>query len=80
MRICWVSYQQMAELDVAYQTWLTEKAKDAVDSAALTKAQNSLVKELEELSTVYPAVQLHDCAEGEDENMVMLGQSNLGIY
>jgi hypothetical protein len=79
-RICWVSNQQMAELDRRYRAWLQIKADKHCDQTVLTDAQRELIDILQRLKNVYPAATLHDCVEGEDENLVRLGTTNLGIF
>jgi hypothetical protein len=79
-RICWVSNEQMAELDRAHRAWLEARAATPVDRTALTGALRPLVEVLQRLKTVYPAAVLHDCLEGENEIPVRLGSTNLGIF
>lgn len=79
-KICWIGNEQMAVLDTAYREWLTVKASKDVDQAAHTEKTQALIVILQQLKTVYPAATLHDCLEGEDENPVRLGSTNLGIF
>jgi hypothetical protein len=46
----------------------------------LTDSRRRLIDVLQRLKTVYPAAVLHDCVEGENENPVRLGSTNLGIF
>jgi hypothetical protein len=80
VRICWVSNEQMAELDRAYRAWIEARAAASPDPAAVRGALRDLIRVLERLKTVYPAAILHDCVEGDDENPVRLGSTNLGIF
>lgn len=80
VRVCWISNGQMALFDRRYRAWLEAKASKTPDEAALRAAADALIALLEQLKTVYPAATLHDCAEGEDENLVRLGSTNLGIF
>jgi hypothetical protein len=75
-----VGNEQMAELDRAHRVWLEARAAASPDPAAVRGAQRNLIGVLERLKTVYPAAILHDCVEGDDENPVRLGSSNLGIF
>lgn len=79
-KICWIGNEHMAVLDTTYREWLTVKAQKDVDQAALTKSTKALITILHQLKTVYPASTLHDCLEGEDENPVRLGSTNLGLF
>jgi hypothetical protein len=79
-RICWVSNEQMALLDARYHAWLAAKQSQPADSPALRDALRDLILILRQLRTVFPAATLHDCEEGEDENLVRLGSTNLGIF
>jgi uncharacterized protein len=80
VRICWVSNEQMAELDATYRAWIEARAATPVVQADLTQALKELIDILQRLKTVYPAATLHDCIEGENENPVRLGSTNLGIF
>jgi len=79
-RICWVGNEQMMVLDKAYRAWLEVNGKKTPDQSALTQTSGELISILQRLKTVYPAAMLHDCLEGEDENPVRLGSTNLGIF
>ena len=78
--ICWVSNEQMAELEQRYRAWLEVRAAADFDQAALTQALQDLIDILQRLKSVYPAATLHDCVEGEDENPVRLGSTVLGLF
>jgi len=80
VRICWVSNEQMAELDRAYRVWLEARAAASPVPTAARSALQDLIVVLQRLKTVYPAAVLHDCVEGDDENPVRLGSTNLGIF
>ena len=80
VRICWVSNEQMAELDETYRLWLEAKAMKEFDQTQLTDALRNLIQLLQRLKTVYPAATLHDCVEGEESNPIRLGSTNLGIF
>jgi hypothetical protein len=80
VKICWIGQQQMIELDAAYRTWLTAKAAAAPSATDIRNASRTLIEILERLTTVYPAASLHDCNEGENETLVRLGTTALGIF
>ncbi|HUF11097.1 MAG TPA: hypothetical protein VMO47_17380, partial [Rhodothermales bacterium] len=79
-RICWIANDQMLELDEKYRAWLEAKSVKDFDQTELTDTLRELIQLLQRLKTIYPAARLHDCAEGEDENVVRLGSTNLGIF
>ena len=80
VRICWISNEQMAELDQTYRLWLEAKSVKDFDQAQLTNRLRELIQLLQRLKTVYSAATLHDCVEGEDNNPVRLGSTNLGNF
>jgi hypothetical protein len=80
VKVCWISQQQMIEFDAAFRAWLTAKAAADPDPAALHDTARDLIVVMEGLKTVYPAATLHDCDEGEDETIVRLGSTSLGIF
>ena len=80
VKVCWISQQQMIEFDAAFHAWLTAKAAADPDPAALRDTARDLIEIMEGLKTVYPAASLHDCDEGEDETIVRLGSTSLGIF
>ncbi|HEY5564611.1 MAG TPA: hypothetical protein VIL33_03405 [Rhodothermia bacterium] len=79
-RICWIANDQMLELDEKYRAWLEAKSVKDFDQTELTDTLRELIQLLQRLKTIYPAARLHDCSEGEDENPVRLGSTNLGIF
>lgn len=79
-RICWVGNEEMRDLDRTWQAWLALAADPEADPAALSDALRELIAALERLRTIYPPASLHDCAEGDDENIVRLGATNLGLF
>ncbi len=80
-RICWIDNAQMAELDAAHRAWRAARAADPVDPDVLATASDALIALLDRLRTVYPPATLHDCDEaGDDDNLVRLGATNLGLF
>ncbi|MCX2743877.1 hypothetical protein OO013_08370 [Mangrovivirga sp. M17] len=80
LKICWVSNEQMKELDEKYKTWLEAKADKDIDPSILSSALGDLLSILQNLKTINPKATLHDCEEDGDENPVRLGNTNLGIF
>lgn len=79
-RICWVRNDQMRDLDAAWRAWLEVMADTGASQAARSAALDTLIGVLERLTTVYPEATLHDCDEGESENVVQLGHTRLGLF
>jgi uncharacterized protein len=79
-RICWVGNEEMRDLDRTWHAWLDLTADPGADPAALSDALGDLIAILERLRTVYPPASLHDCQEGDDENIVRLGATTLGLF
>ncbi|QIE56039.1 hypothetical protein G5B40_11595 [Pikeienuella piscinae] len=80
-RICWIDNGQMAALDAAHRAWREALAAKPHDADALRDAAAALIDVLNSLRTVYPPAVLHDCDEaGEDDNVVRLGATNLGLF
>jgi hypothetical protein len=79
-RICWISNEQMMELDDKYRVWIGARSQKDVDETELRDAQRELILLLQRLRTVYPSATLHDCEEGSDENPVRLDSTNLGLF
>ena len=80
VKVCWIGQQQMTEFDLAYRAWLAAKGAAAPDATTVSSAARRLIEILEALTTVYPAASLHDCDAGEDETIVRLGSTALGIF
>jgi uncharacterized protein YegP (UPF0339 family) len=77
-KICWISKEQMIDLDAAYHDWLESK-KHEQTADARNSALQSLLDILLRLHTVYPEGSLYDCKDPEeDENPVILNRTNLG--
>ncbi|MDV7144027.1 hypothetical protein R3X27_15165 [Tropicimonas sp. TH_r6] len=80
-RICWIDNAQMAELDATHRAWRVARAADPVDSGDLGAASDALIALMDRLRTIYPPATLHDCDEaGDDDNLVRLGSTNLGLF
>ena len=80
-RICWIDNADMAELDTAHREWRVALAAKPRDPDALAAAADQLIAVLESMRTIYPPATLHDCDEGgDDDNIVRLGETNLGLF
>ncbi len=80
VKICWIGQQQMIVFDQAYRAWLEARSQHDIVSAQVGQAARDLIDILESLTTVYPAASLHDCDAGENETIVRLGSTALGIF
>ena len=79
-RICWVGNEEMRDLDETWHAWLALASDPVADPTDFSDALAALIAALERLRTVYPPASLHDCQEGEDENIVRLGATTLGLF
>lgn len=79
VKVCWISQGQMIQFDEAHRGWLAARAGPAA-AADLEARTARLVAILDQLKSVYPQATLHDCDAGEDETIVRLGSTALGIY
>ena len=75
LKICWVSTIQLQVFEGLYCQWLSELAKPSPERQALHDKLAALLKEFNELKSVYPPARLHDCVDGNDENRVYLNQT-----
>lgn len=75
VKICWVSFEQLCEFQTVYCDWLKELAKQEPDQAELHKKLINLLGVFRKLKKVYPQAALFDCADGNDENRVILGNT-----
>ncbi|MGE0665174.1 MAG: hypothetical protein AB7O49_01345 [Sphingomonadales bacterium] len=80
VKICWISQSQMTELDAAHRAWRAAWAAPKINATTVRNTAKRLIDILEALNTVYPAASLHDCDEGENETIVRLGSTALGIF
>jgi hypothetical protein len=75
LKICWVSSVQLIEFEKRWCAFLKEKAKHGSDAAELNTKLIALLKEFDNLKSVYPDAHLHDCEDGDDQNRVFLDQT-----
>jgi hypothetical protein len=84
VKICWINDASMYAFEQAYKTWVTALANYSFDNTItinidnLQDANNAMVKLLFNLHSEYPVATLHDCAESQNTNPVMLGKTILG--
>jgi hypothetical protein len=74
-KICWVSKVQLGAFGGAWCAWLAARVQQPADPDAQSKALRDLVSVFNELKSVYPPAFLHDCADGNDENRVLLNRT-----
>ena len=80
VKVCWISQKQMVEFDQAFRLWLIARAAAQPNPATIRTRAQRLIEVMESLRTVYPAASLHDCDLGEDDTVVRLGSTALGIF
>jgi len=77
-KICWVSKEQMLEVEQANAAWLETK-REGTEVSIHNAATKALLQVLLNLHTIYPEGMLYDCEDPEeDENPVILNRTNLG--
>ncbi len=79
-RICWISANQMARFERAYRAWLLYQSENPISSRRNDRSLNTLIDVLNDLYTIYPPGTLHDCEEGNDENPIVLGHTQIGDF
>jgi hypothetical protein len=70
-KICWVKHDVFVAFEEAYCDWLN--ASESNRSLRLEK----LINIFKTLKSIYPSPTLHDCIDGNDENPVLLDQTQL---
>ncbi|MEO6455349.1 MAG: hypothetical protein ABIN97_14810 [Ginsengibacter sp.] len=75
VKVCWVSKKQLLDFSFVYCAWRTELAKPEPDAVELHNKLVSLLEVFNQLKNIYPPATLHDCADGNDENRVLLGRT-----
>lgn len=78
LKICWVDNQDMQLFEEAYLEWLQALSRAERDHVELAAAARKLINAMNEIRSVFPVATLHDCEESENENPVVLGNTNLG--
>jgi hypothetical protein len=70
-KICWISKEDMVELEIRYHDWIYLKAGKDTDTAQRTKKLTNFIDTLFRVKNVYPSHNL-------DESEFILGQTALG--
>jgi len=80
LKICWVDHLQMESFEQALQKWLIALKTESFGSSILVEAQNQLLTLLQQLRSVFPTAELHDCDDDNSGEPVRLGSTNLGVF
>ena len=80
VKICWVDEESLEEFEEKYDLWLEEISKPCPDAIQLSLRQSDLLDVLQELRSVYPEAELHDCKEETDDNPLLLNRTILGSF
>ncbi len=78
LKICWVSNEQMMEVDRLWRAWVTRLRRLGVRAATRRREQEGLLRALENLRSIHPPAVLHDCDDDGSTNVVRLDQTSLG--
>lgn len=78
LRVCWLDREQMRGFEAAFSSWLDARAGLRPDAKALTRAQDALIAELQQLRSVHPLATLHLPVEEGDPAPTRLGANRLG--
>lgn len=79
-KVCWISKEQMPVFEEGYKNWL-QYQQGRLDNKAVDEANDSLKQLIEilgNLVTIYPIGTLHDCEDGNDDNPIILGRTQIG--
>lgn len=76
VKICWVSNEQLSELEDAYKDWLPVKAKTKEDTDG--KILQRLLDILPKLKSIYPETCMKTCTEDEVKQLFILNKNSLG--
>lgn len=75
-RICWISNEEMAALEIAYKDWLFLKA--GAITTQRTARLKAFIDTLFAVRNIYPSQKLHECGGPAKESKFLLGQTALG--
>lgn len=75
VKVCWVSKKQLLDFASVCCAWRTELAKPEPGNIELHNRLVALLEVFNKLKNIYPPATLHDCADGNDENRVLLGRT-----
>ncbi|MBL3589100.1 MAG: hypothetical protein JMN24_04795 [gamma proteobacterium endosymbiont of Lamellibrachia anaximandri] len=77
-RICFVDAEQMANFEEHYRAWLDYRARHPAGEVKSSRHLNRLIAVLQQIHSVYPTGELHDCQEDEGERPILLNRTHLG--
>ncbi|MBL3526241.1 MAG: hypothetical protein JMN27_02690 [gamma proteobacterium endosymbiont of Lamellibrachia anaximandri] len=77
-RICFVDAEQMANFEEHYRAWLNYRARHPAGEVKSSRHLNRLIAVLQQIHSVYPTGELHDCQEDEGERPILLNRTHLG--
>ncbi|MFN0175741.1 MAG: hypothetical protein ACKVU0_13905 [Saprospiraceae bacterium] len=80
-RICWIDASQMAAWELVYKNWLETFRERSHKPESIPNNRldvQELFSVLNDLHSIYPVGTLHDCEDGNDENAIVLGRTQIG--
>ena len=79
-KVCWISQDNMTELDKLYRDWIYLKAGvgNNVDKDERREKLQKFIKKLFEVKNVYPQANLSDCNSSETRPKFILGRTAIG--
>jgi hypothetical protein len=77
-KICWISFNDMLELEKLYLQWVTLECQDQPNRTTLHNAIRDLIKKINNMKNVYPEGVLHDCDHPSEDDAIVLNLSSLG--
>lgn len=86
-KICWVNAEQLSQYEEAYKIWLDLMCDESFCQipadhigapTPLSIATDNLIEVLNNLNSVYPTAQFHDCEDDESGGGIILGNTILG--
>jgi hypothetical protein len=77
-KICWISFDDMLELEKLYLQWVTLECQDQPNRTTLYNAISDLIKKINNMKNVYPEGVLHDCDHPSEDEAIVLNLSSLG--
>ncbi len=77
-KVCWISQENMTELDKLYRDWIYLKA--GVEASDRAKKLSDFIDQLFKVKNVYEPQKLSECNSDEKELKFILGQTSLGDW
>ena len=75
-KICWISQENMTELDKLYRDWIYLEAE--LETTDREKKLKDFINKLFNVKNVYEPQKLHECDSSENENKFILGRTAIG--